>query len=329
LPIIDQVNARSSRRFWLVFKLLAGLAVLAAVGWQFARDLQSEHLQSLHIRPAWLVLSGLCYAGGMLFSALFWWRLLRVFGQRPTLAATVRAHYVSQLGKYLPGKAWTLMMRGTLISGPDVKLGVALIATIYEVLTSMASGALIAAVVFVVHPPALLQDSIHPSWLGAGLLALCGLPLLPAFFNRLVARLARRFQNVESFQLPRLGFATLLGGLLMTASVWFCFGLGVWAAVQGVAQDAPGLTLRWWTTLTAITALAYVGGFVVVVAPGGMGVREWVLDRFLAPELALAAVGASAPITVVIALVLRLTWTATELVAAGAAFWLPGPRRTT
>ena len=41
----------------------------------------------------------------------------------------------------MPGKAWALMMRGTLVCGPDVKLGVALIATFYEVLTMMASGA--------------------------------------------------------------------------------------------------------------------------------------------------------------------------------------------
>src|SRR5439155_12172327 len=126
-----------------------------------------------------------------------------------------------QLEKYLPGKAWALMIRGTLIQGPDCKLGAALIATFYEVLTMMASGALLAAVLFALDPPALLgeADAWNPAVLGLVLVVVCGVPLLPSVFNRIVGRLARRFQKVESFRLPRLGPATLLEGLATTTGV--------------------------------------------------------------------------------------------------------------
>src|SRR5262249_33775999 len=145
-----------------------------AVGWQFWRDLHHEGLQALSVDPGWLVTSALLYLAGMGFSAWFWYRLLVTFGERPVLLAAVRAYYLSQLGKYLPGKAWALMMRGALVQGPDCKLGVALIATFYEVLTMMASGALIAAVLFVIDPPALLADTWHPALLGLILLVMCG-----------------------------------------------------------------------------------------------------------------------------------------------------------
>jgi uncharacterized membrane protein YbhN (UPF0104 family) len=62
-----------------------------------------------------------------------------------------------------------------------------------------------------------------------------------------------------------------------------------------------------------------VAGFVIVVAPSGLGVREFFLTLFLAPELAaLAGLGeAAAQATAVLTvLVLRLVWTAAELVAA-------------
>jgi hypothetical protein len=105
--------------------------------------------------------------------------------------------------------------------------------------------------------------------------------------------------------------------------------------VKGLMPDAPVLTWEFGGRCTAILALAYVGGFVAVVVPGGLGVREWVLDRFLAPELALEAASAAQPVTVVIVLVLRLVWTAAELVLAAVigVIWLlsyvvPGPRRT-
>jgi len=55
-------------------------------------------------------------------------------------------------------------------------------------------------------------------------------------------------------------------------------------------------------------------GFVVLVAPGGLGVREFVLQLMLAPRF----VGpvdetVASGLAVVVALVLRLTWSVMEL----------------
>ncbi|HYV36560.1 MAG TPA: lysylphosphatidylglycerol synthase domain-containing protein [Gemmataceae bacterium] len=318
------MRLRLSRWVWPVCKALLALAIVAAVGWQFWRDLSHEQLQNIVIKPQWLVLSALLYACGQGFSGWYWYRLLVTFGEKPRVLPALRAYYISQLGKYLPGKAWALMMRGTLIRGPDVKLGVALIATFYEVLTTMASGAMLAAVLFTLWPPRLLSDALHPAWFGLMLLALCGLPLVPAVFNGIVGRLGRRFQTVESFKLPRLNALTLIEGLATTSAVWICFGLSLWAMLQGNVPDAPDLSVEWWGRCTAIMALACVGGFVVIVVPGGIGVREWVLDRFLAPELA-----AASALAVVIVLLLRVVWTAAEVVVAGLVWFLPGPRRNT
>jgi uncharacterized membrane protein YbhN (UPF0104 family) len=307
---------------WPLAKGLLAVAIVAAVGWQFWWDLHDEKLENLTVQGQWLVLSALLYLSGLAFCAWYWYRLLVVFGEKPARVMAFRAYYLSQLGKYLPGKAWALMMRGTLICGPDVKLGVALIATFYEVLTMMASGALLAAVLFALHPCALVSATIDPRWLGLFLAAVCGVPLLPAVFNRLVGRLAKRFHKIESFRLPRLQAWTLLEGLGTTAMSWCLFGVSLWAMVHAVVPDAPPLNWNVWARYTSIQALAYVAGFVASV-PGGVGVREWVLDQFLGPELS----GHPAAQTVVIVLLLRLAWTAAELVAAAVLWWLPGPRR--
>jgi hypothetical protein len=311
------------RRAWPLFKALLAVAIIVAVGWRFWRDLHNEQLQAVAPDPGWLALSGVLYLAGLIFCAWYWFRLLQVFGERPRLGLALRAYYLSQLGKYLPGKAWALLMRGELVRGPDVKLGVALIATFYEVLTMMASGALLAAVLFAVNPPALLEGTIDPHWLGLGLAALCGVPLLPAVFNRLVARLARRFEHVESFRLPRLRALTLAEGLATITVGWCLLGVSLWAMVRALVPEAPPLTLQTWARYTSIQALAYVAGFVIIVAPGGVGVREWVLDEFLGPELA----GHGAATVVLVVVLLRLTWTAAELALAAVLWCLPGPRR--
>ena len=139
-----EVASRFLRWVWPLGKALLALAILVAVAWQFWRDLGHESLQNIEIRWEWLGLSALLYVLGQGFSSWYWYRLLLILGEKPRLLPAIRAYYISQLGKYLPGKAWALMMRGGLIKGPEVKLGVALITTFYEVLTTMASGALLA-----------------------------------------------------------------------------------------------------------------------------------------------------------------------------------------
>src|SRR5262249_58940036 len=92
----------------------------------------------------------------------------------------------------------------------------------------------------------------------------------------------------------RIGVRHLAEGLLLTSAGWLCLGAALAAAVRGVVgpglEWAPGALGR----LTAGMALAYVAGFVILVAPGGIGVREFFLTLFLAPELRpLAGLGES------------------------------------
>jgi glycosyltransferase 2 family protein len=329
------MHPRFRRWAWPICKALLAVAILVAVGLQFWRDLRHESLQDLSIRWQWLILSGLLYFIGMSFSGWYWYRLLVTFGEKPSLRTAYRAYFVSQLGKYLPGKAWALIMRGTLIQGPDVKLSVALIATFYEVLTTMVSGSLLAVALFVILQSSLLNpsssggrrgDDYVPLILGLGLLAVCGIPLLPGVFNRAIGILAGRFGYVERYKLPGMRLGTLFEGLIITSGVWVFFGFSLWAMIQGLLSHPQDLTFFVWARYTASTALACVAGFVAIVVPGGLGVREWVLDRMLMPELTAAAVFAVGAPTAVIVLLLRLVWITSEVVLAGL-FWLVPTKR--
>jgi len=309
---------------WPACKAILGLAILAAIGRQFYRDLQGLDLGDLTLHPSWLAASGGLYFLALACSAVFWYRLLRVFEQRPPFLQAVRAYYLGLLGKYLPGKAWALLMRGTLVSGPDVQLGVAIITAFYEVFTTMAGGALVAAMVFAVQPPAATDLSFSPAVVGVLLVALLGVPLLPWVFNRLVGRLARRFQNVESFRLPRLRIGTLVQGLTITACAWVFFGLSLWSALQALVEFPQLLTPQILARYAAIMGLAYVAGFLVLVVPSGLGVREYILLSCLVPELARDGMTAAPEVVALAVLVLRLVWTSTELLVAGVVYWLPG-----
>ncbi|MBV9122387.1 MAG: flippase-like domain-containing protein [Planctomycetes bacterium] len=342
-------------KWWPWLKALCAIAIVAAVSWRFVRDLQHPELWQRSFHFGWLALSGVLYVLSLGFSILFWYRLLRSLGQRPNILAAIRAYYVGLQGKYLPGKAWALVIRANLVRGPEVRLGVALFTSFYEVFTTMASGVLLSAILFAFLWPSnptterwpilrhLLsgQESEIPVADRKGLvltdlmlLAIVGIPLLPGIFNRIVQRLAS-FQSAARVEgenrpaLPHLKPWSLPEGLILTSGAWFLMGASLWATLRGILDQPEPWSWELWGRYTASVGLAYVAGFLIFFVPSGIGVREFFLKVVLTSELAgmLGSRSAEAGPTAALAvLVLRLAWTATEVLTAGLVYWLPGPK---
>ncbi len=329
------------RRAWPIIKALLWLVILYLIGRQFARDLQRPELAQRPLNAGWLLLSGLLYVLGLGLSALYWYRLLVHLGAHPPLGAALRSYYLGHLGKYLPGKAWAVFLRTSLVRRHGVATGLAALTSFYEVLTTMAGGVLIAAILFAVlgadAGAGLNAETLqHLLWMeqpGEGgvqrsLLVLVSLllfgaflvPLHPAVFNWLVRHMTNRFAGDagSNLALP-IRLIYLLEGFALTTAGWLLLGASFAAALRGVVgADWPLLDVRT-ARLPAIMGLSYVIGFVVIIAPGGLGVREFMLTLLLTPELVgVQGMGIEdARATVVLAvLVLRLVWTAAELVTA-------------
>ncbi len=336
------------RKWWPVLKALLAAAIVVAIGRRFWLDLHSNpDLWKLSLHPGWLTLSGTLYLAGLLFSAYYWVRLLREFGQAPRFPAAIRAYYVGMMGKYLPGKAWALIFRATMMQGPGVRVGIATMTAFYEVLTTMTAGVLLAAVLFAFCAP---HTTEHLQWdllrqlvrlespaspmldrnalvlLALGLAAGVGLPLAPPIFNRIVHRVSLPFRDAST-EAPRVQWRSLLEGLLLTSICWWGMGASLWAALANVMDPPPVLTVALLARLTAYMAVAYVAGFVILVVPSGLGVREFFLTLFLVPELNAdlgAGHGDARALAIVAVLLLRLVWTVAEVILTGIIYWLPG-----
>src|SRR5258708_1681166 len=134
--------SRRWRRLWPFLKVILAAVILAGVGWQFVRILSDPALQEpgstkspVEVLGAWLALSAAFYLAGLCFSLYFWVHLLRVLGQKPRWPMAIRAYFIGHLGKYVPGKAWALLLRTTLSGGPNVRLSAAALTAVYETLT--------------------------------------------------------------------------------------------------------------------------------------------------------------------------------------------------
>jgi hypothetical protein len=217
-----------------------------------------------------------------------------------------------------------------MLAEAGVRPAVAALTATYETLTTMAAGTLLATGLLLALRVDLPAGDVPWEWTIAILLLAAVVPIIPGVFNpllrlvgKLAGRTARRFGASEMAPLPSITARTFQLGLLMTAIGWAGLGLSLWCVAHALAPDGIAFTPALWGRYTAYVGLAYVAGFMAFVLPAGLGVREYFLQAVLAHELEpLAGPGQAAPLAVVIVLVLRLLWTAAEVMMAAIVYWL-------
>ena len=316
-------------RWWVrPLKYALTAAVLAFVAWRAAGLWEDASRRPLELRPAWLLPAGLAYLAGWLPSVWVLRTLLPGRGRGVTFAAAARAYYCGHLGKYVPGKALALVIRGKLVAGGGTTFGAGVLAAGLETLISMGAGAAIGVALLpwclagtglsdqLARFPVLPFLLSRP--LAAGAVVLLGtaaaIPLLAAVFSRLAAKLA----PAEDRAAVRFSPALLAAGLLACGGGWVLHGASLWCCVRAIGGSPGPADLP---ACVGAAGLATAAGFAAVFAPGGVGVREAILIETLSPR---PGIGASA---VAAAVVLRLVWLGSEVLAAGALFYgVRGPQ---
>lgn len=293
----------------LVFRLLVFAAVVGGIVYTVlnSHEKLDKHKFSLaNVNYGWVAASGGVYLLGMVPWWLFWHQTLRAMGQRPTLWESFVAYFMSQLGKYMPGKALVIVIRTDYIRGPRVDTTVAVTSVFVETLTMMAVGSLLAAIILAV----MLREDPKLVLISLGLMLCVGLPTVPPIFRRVVRLLQVHRANPSIDQaLAGLDYKLMLTGWPGLALGWLLMGLSLWAALKAMPGTAEPLAdyARVVPLLTACIAVAIVAGFLSFL-PGGLGVRELVVATIL---LACHFDELTAAISAVL---LRLSWLLAELV---------------
>lgn len=289
---------------WRWVKRLLPWAVLLALAWGLRQTVAGalEELREHPVspRPGWLVLSGALYLIGIYPCAWYYDYVLRSLGQFPAWRESLRAYYISHLGKYIPGKGWTVVLRAGLIRGSAVAVLPATVAAFVETLTMVAGGSAMAAGILLLSWPQHRALTLSALGVAAAAAALVSPPLLnlTAYWM-----LKRRGAAATAW---RLNWSTIVVGWLAMAPVWFTLSLSLWATLRGLGAEIalPGDLPR----LFVAVSLALCLGFASLV-PAGAGVRELLLLELLAPWLGSGIAAASA-------VVLRLVWMSSEVVAS-------------
>ena len=312
-------NAKSAGvRWWPLAKWSLFSLMLYFVGHRAFALWQSSPVIELHVDFRWLVPAAIFYLIGWLPSAWFWWALLGRMHQKPGWYATVRAYFVGHMGKYVPGKALVLVIRGALLKDHGANPVLAGLTAAYETLVSMSTGAAIAVA---------LAPTVIPQSLWEKLPAACQFLRQQPYLVPIAVAIATfastpfsawLFTKVGRKAIPRTteaGVATGITGRLVSQGViitslgWICHAMSLGCVLQSVSDSPIDLSLFpiWLASVAGSTFL----GFVVLIAPGGLGVREWVLIETMKDQPLIGVERA-----IVAAGLLRIVWFVAELGAA-------------
>jgi hypothetical protein len=293
----------AQRRLWrflqfVVAAVLIGLAVRAVViNWQ---SLRAQPLE-WRLSAGWIIASIATVFASYAILIEAWRRVVLSLGEKLAFLTAARIWFLSSLGKYIPGKVWTVAGAAVLAQRSGVDPVAAVAAAVVLQALALASGAVVVAVtardVFQVVGQGAVPIAalvIISSLIGAAMLG--SQPIL----DRLQRRLPSSWPRLRAIPPGKLTAA-----FLANVIAWTGYGLALLLLTRGLL---PGVELSLPRAVGVFTC-SYLVGFVALFAPGGLGPRESVFLLMLAGDIGLKSAAA-------LALASRLLLTGTEVLPA-------------
>jgi glycosyltransferase 2 family protein len=288
------------RRVVAVGRVVLGVLVVVGVVWALAGSWHEVSADLARVSPVALVGSTALALLALVMTLVGWRAMLSDLGSPLPIGPASGVLFVGQLGKYLPGSVWTVVVQAEVAS----RLGVPRKRTAVVGMLSVLLSALAGLAVGVLALPALLEAGGGRVYLLLVVALLVGLGFLhPRVLNALVSR-ALRLARREPLERGLSGRAI---AVTMTSFVlaWLLLGLHVWV----LATDLGAPVGAAFVPAVLGYALAASVAMLAVVLPAGLGLRELLLVVLLTGPLDRSAATA-------VVLLSRFLVTGADVVAA-------------
>lgn len=296
-------------RFAPVARPVFALLIFLAIAYAIASEWQGVRSALLTLDWPSVVLSFVAAFAGTVTSLMAWRALLADEGHPLPVLVAGRIFFVGQLGKYLPGSVWSIVMQMELAKSAGVQRGRAFTTSLAWVGLSLSTALCMGVLGF----PVLASAHQGQVWVLVAMLPFALVASAPPVLTRLVNVVLRVMRKGP---LPKaLSWHGVLTACAWLAATWVLFGVHLWLLAN--ALGAPGLDGV--TRCIGGFALAMAAGVIFVFAPSGAGVREALIVAALSPVMTTGqALG--------IAVVSRALFILADVSSAGAAA-LSGARR--
>ena len=213
------------------------------------------------MRPDWLLVAA---ATGLTFVAYAlliegWRRLIAGAGEQLAWRDAAVIWLAGNLGKYVPGKVWSIVAMSGMAAERGVSPGVAAGSSVVMQIVTIAAGAAVVVA---------SGGAIPGGPLAAIVLVLVIVAALHALPYVIPPALKLVGKRAESVKVPARG--TLWLTIVVAGAAWVLLSLGFMLFVRAILPGAGDGALAYVSAYTA----SYIAGFLAPFAPGGIGVRE-------------------------------------------------------
>ena len=291
---------RSSSALRIAQWVLAAL-VIGFAGRELARQWQDVGPALRGLRIDWRLVapSGVLVLATYLLLIEAWRATLRVWAAPLPFASAARIWFVSNLGKYVPGKVWQIAAMGAMAQREGVPAVAAIGSSLVVNLVNLVAGVVVIAVMAGDRiASAVGLETMSPAGDSARLwvviLATAGvaaLALVPYVIPR-AAAVAGRVTG-RPIAIPTVPPRAIWLAAAATVTSWIVYGIAFALFAKGVSPAATGNA----SAYIAVYTGSYLAGYVALFAPGGVGVREAVLVLAM-PRFQLASAADAAAIAV-------------------------------
>ncbi len=290
------------------------ILIIAGSAWffyhEFSANWNSLLKAEISYNPSFLCIAFLLICGGYLVNTFAWQQLINHYatGRKIRFSESIAIVNTSQLTKYLPGKAWSFALQMWWMGEKGFSRPVVFFVNLIAMFSSLLATSLAGILLFSVTNKILnTQEVIFACLAGIAVYLIFILFYNPIinFSIHLIKRIFKKDISTFKVAFKRIIITQLLyisGTMIFAAGMYFvCFGLGMENNVLGIL-----------TVLGAIL-ISDVIGFVVLISPGGLGIRESVMYLILGKvsviSMALIIPIATRVVTMLADLLLGLTGT--------------------
>ena len=262
-------------------KISLSILLVTFFVWFFYKEFKEnwESIRTLHLEMNWgyLVLGILMMIANYLCTTLSWHIGINYFDNHNKLKFTqsIALVNISQLGKYIPGKLWSYMIQIYWLASKGVPKTTALylniVTTLLTILVSMLTGCLLLLML--------------PGWqhLRTEILIFTGILLvinLVLYNKNFLKFFIEKFSKITG---RKISFYQLSTSRIISMQLIYIAGSLFWALAGCFISLSIGFGLDSLRMLfiSAAMLLGDVIGFLVLIAPGGLGVREGIMFLIL------------------------------------------------
>lgn len=287
-------------RVLAIVKWAAAVVAVAFLVWSIAKqwDKIVRDFASLDVAT---VTVGIVFTIVALVANMLSWRaMMAASGYRVRLAAASSIFFVGQLGKYIPGGVWSIAAQAELGRAHGLQRTGSAVAALASMLVSMVTAAIVGIVAVLLAS----STGFATFWWLIPVIVVGLVCLTPPVLGRLIAIAFRVLRRPA--QDTTLTWSGTVMSLVWSLVMWVAYGVQATVVLQAFGADSPAL----FPVTVGAYAVAWLVGFVVVIAPAGIGPREGILILLLG-----SVAGGSAPLA--LAVISRVFMTIGDVVLAG------------